>query len=337
MKDFTKRPASERMEFIIQASLKSGLAKPIIEKDFWVCWVLTKIFSLPGISEHLLFKGGTSLSKAYGVIERFSEDVDISIDRAFLGFGGDNDPFAAPSRTAQDKKLESLQAHCIEAVKSKIAPALEQAINEELLSPIKLEVDSQDPLALLFTFPSVESTAFSYITPYIKLEFGARADLWPQTVRKIRSYLSDAFPDLLSEGDGFEVPLLSAERTFWEKVTILHQEYHRPESKPLPLRLSRHYYDLFCLLGSDIGKGAKEDLELLKLVVAHKLIFFRSGWAKYENAVPGTLRLVPGSTRLPELESDYLRMESMFFADPPSFDVVIERLREFEEEFNANR
>lgn len=141
-----------------------------------------------------MFKGGTSLSKAYGLIERFSEDVDVSIDRAFLGFDAGNDSFSALSRTAKDRKLESLQAECIEAVKLKIAPSLEQEINEELLSPVKLELDSQDPLALLFSFPSVEPNAFSYITPYIKLEFGARADLWPQTVRKVRSYLSDAFP-----------------------------------------------------------------------------------------------------------------------------------------------
>ena len=198
MKKFIEKTCSDQKHFIQQASLKSGVSQAVLEKDFWVCWVLTKIFSLPGISEYLLFKGGTSLSKAYDLIERFSEDVDISIDRAFLGFGGENDLLSAQSRTARDRQMERLQTQCIESVKSKIAPALKKAISEELTGEIELSVDTQDPLALLFYFPSVlNPQTFSYLTPYVKLEFGARADLWPQEEKRIHTYLSEIFPDLL--------------------------------------------------------------------------------------------------------------------------------------------
>ena len=100
MSRFIDKTVEEKRIYIEQGALRKGLAPTVIEKDFWVCWILKKLFSLPGLSEHLIFKGGTSLSKIYGLIQRFSEDIDISIDRAFLGFHGEADPLAAKSRTA---------------------------------------------------------------------------------------------------------------------------------------------------------------------------------------------------------------------------------------------
>jgi hypothetical protein len=128
---------------------------------------------------------------------------------------------------------------------------------------------------------------------------------------------------------------MSVERTFWEKATLAHAEYHRPAEKPLPDRLSRHYADIHQLIQSGIAKEAIAQLSLLERVVQHKSLFFRSAWASYETARPGTLRIVPPPHRLAGLRDDYRKMQEMFFSAPPAFDVVLETLRGWESNFNA--
>ena len=147
------------------------------------------------------------------MIKRFSEDIDISIDRAHLGFTGDADPMSAPSKKARGRCLEALQVACIKAVKEEILPALAGAIEKDLPSGWALEVDKEDALSLLFSFPSaLGETDFTYITPYVKVEFGGRGDPWPQDEMTIRSYLCEVFPDQIHEED-VKLRVLGAERT----------------------------------------------------------------------------------------------------------------------------
>ena len=335
MNGFVNKSPEEKRIFIQQGALRSNLVETIIEKDFWVCWLLRKLFLLPGISEHLIFKGGTSLSKAYNLIKRFSEDIDISIDRALLGFTGNMDPMAAQSRTARDRRLEDLQAACINAIKNQLVPALTKAIAKDINRGGEVEIDKEDPLAVLFYFPSaLQKGAFSYITPYVKLEFGARADPWPQEERTIRSYLSEQFPEQISEDDNPLIRILGVERTFWEKVTILHAEHYRPSTKALPNRLSRHYYDLHVLLTNPVGEKAARDLALLERVVKHKQVFFRSSWAHYEEAKPGTLKILPTDSQRDLLKIDYDNMREMFFTDPPRFEEILGSLKKLEDGIN---
>lgn len=335
MDDFANKSPEERMVFIQQAALKTNLTETIIEKDFWVCWLLQKIFSLPVISEHLIFKGGTSLSKAYGLLRRFSEDIDISIDRALIGFAGDKDPLATTSRTARERRLEALQAACVKTISLQVLPALETLISRDLMGKGSLSIDPEDPFAVLFHFPSAfGSGVFSYITPYVKLEFGARADLWPQEERQVVSYLAEQLPNQFEQTKSEPIKVLSAERTFWEKVTILHAEYHRPESKGFPERLSRHFYDLHILMLHPLGAKAAQNLELLERVVNHKQVFFRSGWANYDRATPGGLRLLPTAAQETVLRLDYARMRDMFFDEPPSFDEILISLKKLEDQLN---
>jgi len=333
MSQFIKLPPSERQLILQQAAIRTGYAAVILEKDAWVCWTLKMLFSLPGIAESLTFKGGTSLSKAYGVIARFSEDIDITIDKGLIGV--ESEALEALSGTAREKALEELTVRTADFVREQIKPKLTQAFVNELMEPWSLEIDPNDSLSLLFHFPSVlSSDEFKYVTRYVKLKFGARADSWPNEKRHLSSYIFEQYPDVIPGDTPFSVPVLAIERTFWEKATILHAEYHRPMGKPLQLRISRHYYDLSCLAESSFGSGAIENVALLKRVAHHKNLFFRAGWAKYHEALPGSLRIVPDETRLEALRTDYRLMRDMFFVAPPEFAELMEALRQLEGRIN---
>lgn len=174
----------------------------------------------------------------------------------------------------------------------------------------------------------------AYIAPRVKLELGARGDPWPAENRIIRPYAAEHFPDFFDDPETI-VTVLSARRTFWEKATALHAEAHRPAESATPQYFSRHYYDLAMLLDSNEGKAAAADLELLATVAKHKAIFFRSGWASYDSARPGTLRLMPGEVRIKDLKADYRAMAPMMFDDtPPSFDDILSAIEKFQEAVN---
>jgi hypothetical protein len=216
-----------------------------VEKDFWVCWILRALFTLPEIGAHLTFKGGTSLSKGWKPIARFSEDIDVVIDRAFLGFGGDRSPESAPSNKQRDQRLEDLRAACQRAIREALAPALAQRIGEKVAAGTwQLEDDPADTDAqtLLFKYPAALA-AGDYVRPAVKIELGARSDTDPSTMPDIQPYLAEALPGRIEEAD-FRVRTLAPERTFWEKASLLHEETYRAGGKGPPARLARHYYDL---------------------------------------------------------------------------------------------
>lgn len=336
MDSVARLDANERRLYFEQAAANQGqLSAQLIEKDFWVCWTLRRIFSLPQ-AEHLTFKGGTSLSKVYHVIERFSEDIDLTIDREHLGFGGDDDPEQAASNKETERRIERLTASYKDYVSSQIYPQLLQAISTSIgaNSSFSVKVNNESD-TINFEFPtSVSSGLSQYFAPSIKIEFGARADSYPVETATIKSYLHELFPGLIEDGD-VSLSVLDAERTFWEKATILHSIYHRPANKPLGPRHSRHYYDLFKLACCEIGERAVKRLELLKRVAEHKRIYYRAGWAKYNEAKPGSLRLVPNERRIQELKSDYQAMQPMFFGDAPTFEKITSQLGLLEEGINS--
>jgi predicted nucleotidyltransferase component of viral defense system len=328
----------DRQAFFEEAVITSGIALPIIEKDFWVVWTLERLFSLAEINAHLTFKGGTSLSKVYKLIERFSEDIDVSIEKDVLGFGAaEKDPANAKSRKKRNSVLEALAAKCASYVQDELAPALGKSISDALGTHQgwQLIPDSRDPQALSFEYPNI-SPRGGYVHQAIKIEMGARSEHWPVADHKIESLVKTALKDKVTESD-FTIRVLKAERTFWEKATILHQYAQLPEGKNLPPRISRHFYDFFKLLDSPIKESALSDLSLLERVVEHKSVYFSSAWAKYETARKGTLKISPLDRLLPELEADYDRMEAMFYgpAPRPSWRRILQTLDEFEKAFNA--
>ncbi len=331
--------SEERSDIFAETADKMGLHPGIIEKDFWVCWALRHLFALPEIGEHIIFKGGTTLSKIYGVIERFSEDIDISISRELLGFVGDKDP-ANPelSGKKRDRLLGEMSATCGEYVQGPFGTKLHETFSGILTASnaswdIQEDKNDSDHLTLLFHYPSSESNP-DYITPHVRIESGCRSEFWPTAAAEMKPYCAEHIPNVFEE-PSCSVTVLTAERTFWEKATILHQEYHRPKERPVPLRHARHYYDLFKLAATPHKDAALGDLELLKHVVSHKKTFFRCGWAKYDEAVPGTFRMAPSGERRAEVESDYRAMEVMFFGEIPPFGGIVTGLEELEAEVNG--
>ncbi|MCA6108037.1 nucleotidyl transferase AbiEii/AbiGii toxin family protein [Bradyrhizobium cenepequi] len=337
---------SERSALFGETGAARGVANTIIEKDFWVCWTLKRLFELQNEdAPTLIFKGGTSLSKAFDAIRRFSEDIDLSFDRADLGYTGERDPEKEGiSKKQADKLIDDLVRDVEKHIAEKLMPALRAEIAKHLGEPTNgewsLEIDESDPQTVNFHYPTAlsqeEYKGMAYITPRVKLEFGARGDPWPSEEKTIRPYAADDYPDFFENPD-CTVTVLSARRTFWEKATALHAEAHRPKESPTPQYFSRHYYDIAMLLDTDDGKAATTDFELLEQVAKHKAVFFRSGWASYDTARPGTLQLVPSEARLKDLRTDYRDMAPMMFDEKPlSFDEILARIRTLQDTINAS-
>ncbi len=338
MDAFAQSSPENRRDGFVQTAAARRLDPVIVEKDFWVCWTLKELFRLPEIGEHLIFKGGTSLSKVFKVIERFSEDIDVSIDRAFLGFGGENEPEKGGSSNEKRRRVEALKEACQKRIATGLHPALEAAIKSKITATeawsLRNDDEDADQQTLLFEYPSsFASVSSGYIRRAVKIEMGARADHWPCETKTVTPYVAEQFPQGFKERV-CTVKVLSAERTFWEKATILHAEFHRPADKPIPERFSRHYCDFYELIRKDVAKSAVEKPELLARVAEHKSLFFRSASAKYSEAVRGTLRIAPPEHRLRPLRDDYGKMLQMFFGEPPNFDSIIAILTQWESEFN---
>jgi hypothetical protein len=326
----------EREFYFETAAEETGIPFAIIEKDYWVVWVLDKLFSLPDLKDYLTFKGGTSLSKVYGIIERFSEDIDVSIEKEFFGFSNDNDPEKAVSKKKQRAGINNLSYACSKYVKNNLILTLGNAISDQLRlqEGWHLEVDDldSDGQTLQFKYPS-STDSHGYIRPSIKIELGARSEHWPVSRHRIQSYTKTSLKEKITEPDIW-VKVLEAKRTFWEKATILHQYAHLPKDKKLPLRISRHYYDFFCLLNSEIKAVALAEQGLLNRVASHKSIYFASAWANYSAAKKGSLKLSPSPMVMDELKKDFELMKDMFFGRIPEWKNILEHIKEFEIFFN---
>lgn len=338
MHTFLQLPPERRRLAFLQVDAAMGLQAFSVEKDFWVCWTLRKLFSLPGIGEHITFKGGTSLSKAWKLIERFSEDIDLIVDKEALGFGGDAAPDRAPSKKKRKERIEALMESCRDWVQGTLQPALAARITAVLGDQgwsLEVDPDMADGQCLLFNYPSVlPRDAAGYVSPRVKIELGARSDDWPNEERPITPYVLEQFPSLDDAGTS-SVRVLAAERTFWEKACLLHEETFRPADKPRNRRMARHYYDLWCLLRAGIGARAMADGKLFARVAEHREIFFRYSWVDYTTHRPGKFRLVPPAAQRPDWEKDYAAMRGpMFFGATPSFDEIIAAAADFENAFN---
>ena len=339
---FFDRTPEDQTTIIREVAAKRGVSAVMVEKDFWVSWTLAALFAHPEFSEQLVFKGGTSLSKVFNVIERFSEDIDLSVRPDFVGIK-EQWVEGAESRNKRTERMKQLEEACIEKVRERFAPELERIAEESLGKPkngtqwmeFQIDADTHSPV-VLFHYPSNEATGFEYLRRSVKMEFGSLTDQQPAGKHSIRPWVAEEFPDLLTD---FRCDLvaLELERTFWEKATILHAEYHRDKEKPIRDRFSRHYSDTAAIARHDQITSALNNVELGQHVADWKGRFFPSSWARYDTAKPGTFRLVPPDFRMSELEKDYRDMQPMFLNEPPSFENVIDQLKRLEQRLNQDR
>jgi hypothetical protein len=305
----------ERTELFQIVSTEMGVPAVIVEKDFWVCYVLDFLFNRSPFKNHLIIKGGTSLSKCYHLINRFSEDIDLILDWREIGYSN-NMPWDERSNAKQDRfKVETIER--TNAYLSEIfVPNFHAALSSELGYEIKIYPAKEEETVIIAYPKEFESLATLDV---IRLEIGPLAEWTPSESVHIQLYLAEHRPSLF-QNSHFAVNTIKPERTFWEKATILHQEANRPNSKLMPSRYSRHYYDMYQLGHSFVKRTALDNLALLAKVVAFKEKFYRLPWSKLSEATPGTFRLVPPSFRMKELMSDYLSMQQMLIGSSPTLD-----------------
>lgn len=323
-----------------QAATQLAVSAVIIEKDFWVCWLLGVLFSEPELAPHCVFKGGTSLSKVFGAIDRFSEDIDLSVSPAFVG--ADAHAFdALTSRTQREAAVAEMQRLCDVKAKDAIAPALEAAIRTAMGAPTaggnwlsyELGPQAQSPI-LYFHYPATQTTGLSYVRRDVKLELGSLTDQQPVGRHIIRPWIAEELPGVFADWQ-CEVIALELARTFWEKATILHAEYHRPESRTTPDRYARHYADVARLLERPEAATFMADTILLARVADWKSRVFARAWARYDLARHGSFRLAPPAYRLAALAGDYATMRPMFLTEPQPFTEVMQQLSAAEQTINT--
>jgi len=326
--NIARESKANRIALFEATSAKMGIHPAIIEKDFWVCVVLDYLFQHSPWANRLVFKGGTSLSKSYKLIQRFSEDIDLIIDWTLLGYSLD-EPWQTRSKNKQDAFNMAMDSKAISFIAQTFVPVLRTGLRDWLGGELDISAEGQN---VVIAYPKTFSLAA--IHPLIFLEMGPRARWAPTKTTSIQPYAAEQYP-LLFKSPSTEVLTVVAERTFWEKATILHQEANRSWEKALPRRYSRHYYDLYLMAQSAIQEGALSNIALLADVVEFKQRFYACGWAHFEEALRGSLRLQPPEYRREELRQDYTAMREMIFGDKPDFDDIIAALGRLEEQVNT--
>lgn len=335
MSELLKLPAAELREIYTGLAQRQKRAANVLEKDVWVVWTLGALFEMPGRLP-MAFKGGTSLSKVFKAIERFSEDIDVTLDyHSFPTKYGLMEPLKGNRRADRDQSIRVLAAKHVRDI---VRPYLQERLTAEFgLDPARVTLED-DGQSLRLPYPSALTPADAYIAESVKIEFGGRNPAEPTQVATIEA---DIAADLAPSGLDLPtatVDVLAAERTFWEKATLIHAECRHPEfgrTRPVS-RKSRHWYDLHALADHEAGARALNRPDLLRSVVEHKNVYYPSGSAHYEECLTGRLRLVPDEPGLAGLERDYHEMErsGMFYGSPPTFREIVTRLRELEAVIN---
>ena len=322
----------EQREVLSFAAQQLDRPENVLEKDIWLCWVLQTLFDMPN-AHPMAFKGGTSLSKVYDIIHRFSEDVDITLD--YRHFNDDFDPFVSGVSNSQVKKFsDRLKGYVHEYANSLIVPYLQSQLNKlPSADQYRIRVDESGE-KIWISYPSVVEQNDEYLKTEILLELGGRNIIDPNEKHIVQPYTADVVPSLIfPEG---EVIVLSPERTFWEKATLIHVECQRGLRVGAD-RLSRHWYDLVKLASHDSGQRAILNHDLFKDVVKHKSVFFNTSYANYDQCLEGKLVLIPNADSLSALKKDYQQMivSGMLHGTILDFDNMIDLIRNIEKNINV--
>jgi hypothetical protein len=325
---FIGAPLKDRSDLFLTTANRLGTPIGNVEKDFWVCWTLDALYNgLPAGQPRMLFKGGTSLSKGYGLIKRFSEDIDVTIFRDDLDQPASVAELEALSGKQRQKKLDAIRDACQAYITGPFREALSELVADATSGKGRIEVDKNDPdgQTLLFWYPEVEPRNGAYVQPAVKIESGAKSALDPHKELTISPYIAADLPDLRFDAQG--VTTIDAERTFWDKIVILHGQRrwfeNRREMRGGGQRVSRHYYDLHELMGSEVGIRAVADKALGADCVEHAKMFFNRAPLDLNLAQAPTFALTPNEAMRESLERDYAAMSGMIFGEVPSFDDIL--------------
>lgn len=335
-----------RRDLFLTTAGRLGTAVQNVEKDFWVCWTLDALFNgLPAGTPRMLFKGGTSLSKSFGLIDRFSEDIDITVFRNDLGEAASVEELEALSGKRRRGRLNAIKAACQAFIAGPLLADIAALAADAMTAAqiggdryrVELDAADADQQTLLFWYPVGTTTEGGYIQSAVKIEAGAKSALDPNTATTVKPYVADdlAHADLAVGG----ITTVEAQRTFWDKVVILHglrRWYdHRGQLRHSGQRVSRHYYDVFRLLESPTGKTAEADRHLAQDCARHARMFFNTTDFDLAEAAAGTFSLAPSAPMLDALERDYNAMAGMIMGPVPPFADVMNAVFALEERLNG--
>lgn len=325
------KASDEEKQILFQNTAEKMKMHPaIIEKDFWVVALLDYLFHICPWKHAFTFKGGTSLSKGYQLIKRFSEDIDLILDWRVLGYG-ENEPWEERSKSKQEQFNKEANQKAEIFLREQLLPVLQKELSEYFSIEANVYIDEDDAQTINFQYPQLYTN--QSILQVVRLEIGALAAWTPAASVSIQSYVAECYGDIFQKKTT-EILTVRPERTFWEKATILHHEANRPENSLMPSRYSRHYYDLYCMLNSGVKETALKNIDLLYKVVEFKQKFYPRNWAHYEDAKPGTLKLCVPEYRITELEKDYQQMKEMLYGNIPEFGTILNDIRILEKAIN---
>jgi len=337
IKEFLALPLEEQQSALSHVATQKGLPLIVVEKDLWVTIVLHILFGSNG-SKGILFKGGTSLSKGFDLIDRFSEDIDVtySIETLKEHYGEFINPwdYFDDGNEWSNKKLERELLNLKNIGQKYTDEILLKIVADELkkISSLPFDIVSQGEMTLYIHYPKLlekHEYGGDYINPMIKVEAGVRSARVPT----IKKHIDSFFEQILGSSDPIEVEILRPDRTFWEKATILHAENSRNDPTRIEKRnhMSRHIYDLVKLYNSKYGKMAMDNLELLEDVVKHKSTFYKDNRADYKNATPSNIKIVPTPELNHNFKVDYQDMaKSMIIGNPPTYEELIKSLEKMQ-------
>lgn len=327
LKEWFKLIDDTKKNIFGEISAKTGLPPAVVEKDWWVVRTLDIIFQME-IGEHTVFKGGTSLSKAWNIIDRFSEDIDLALDKNFLGFE------QITSKSQVNRLRDASYKYISEIFYPELIACYEKNGFDVVLKKEETESHDQDPIEIeIFYNPLTEP--LEYLPSRIKIEIGSRSLIEPSTKRSINSYVGEYYPDRPFADIPINVPVVNPERTFLEKIFLLHENFQLPPEKMNVERLSRHLYDLEKIMDTEFGEIAFADGDLYNHLVEHrKLVTFIRG-IDYGNHIPAKINPVPPDDKLKEWEADYKSMQvNMIYKPSLPFDKLIVRIKELKDRIN---
>lgn len=331
MNPFHALSRTDRADVLLEASAELGMRPLFIEKDYWVCMVLDILFSHPGLSPHLCFRGGTSLSKVYGKIQRFSEDIDVELSpTCFRDFSADELPLPGDGAGQTKAKERKMRKRYRSLVREELIPYMQQALTGRGITGVRIEADdldnARDPYILYIYYPlSMQESTVGYVSACVKLELCGRADAEPSAPGQLAPYLGQVFPEYHHL---MQVRAVLPQRTLWEKAFILHETNtratHMPD-EPIRARLARHYYDLDALISAGCY-----DASLFRHVADKRALSYSYKWVDYANLTPASMNIMPtNEARLREWQQDYNAMAPMLRHDPEPFSAIIQRLSRF--------
>jgi predicted nucleotidyltransferase component of viral defense system len=330
IKNWLELPEEQQKRYINTIAIENGISAETVEKDWWVTLVLRALFT-SSFADHISFKGGTSLSKCWNLINRISEDIDIAINREFLGFSGEL------SKTQISDKLR--RASCA-FVRETMQVELEKQIESLGILPVLFEVKvnitpitTTDPEIIEIHYRSLLPPS-TYVLNKVIVEVSGRSMNEPLEEVKVNSIISQSLPKAKFADKVFQIKAVSPKRTFLEKAFLLHEEFAK-ETKEIRIdRMSRHIYDLEKLMDTQVAQEALMDRKLYETIVEHRRKFIGIKGFDYDTLAPQTISFVPPNEVIPHWKDDYASMQStMIYGDSLPFDSLIERIKELNERF----